>query len=245
MRGIVLAGGKGTRMKSFTDITNKHLAPVYSCLGATPMIFYPVNTLIKSGITNILIISSQEHSGKIIEYLGNGKKFGADFTYKIQNMNETPTGIAAALKIARDFTREEPFAVILGDNFYENSFSEELKDFETNNEKSCVFLKEVQDIHRFGCATVSNTGHVIEIIEKPISPKSNYAVTGMYLYENDVFSLAKKLLPSSRGELEISDINNNYAKEGSLSSITLKGFWSDMGTPESMIRTQQFLAEKK
>lgn len=241
MRGVILAGGFGTRMKNFTDVSNKHLAPVYSSIGAMPMIFYPIDTLLKSGITKILIISSQEHSGKIIEYLGDGKNLGVDFTYKIQNMKDTPSGIAAALKIAKDFTNNEPFAVILGDNFYEDSFSTVVKTFVKDKNPACIFLKEVEDIHRFGCATVNQNNEVTKIVEKPKNPESNLAVTGFYLYTNEVFKIADKLSPSKRGELEISDINNYFAEKGLLRSKTITGFWSDMGTPPSMIRTQNFI----
>lgn len=242
MRGVILAGGRGTRLQEFTIISNKHLAPLYSHQGATPIIYFPIKTLVNSGITEILIISSQEHSGDIIEYLGDGEAFGADFTYKIQDMNnpKKPVGIASALKIAKGYTGNENFAVVLGDNYYEQSFASQVKAFEATTSKACVFLKEVEDIERFGCATISD-GKVTKITEKPSHPESNLAVTGLYLYTPDVYNIAEKLKVSARGELEVTDINDFYSKNGDLSYEVLSGFWSDMGTPLSMIRTQNFV----
>lgn len=248
MRGVILAGGRGSRMAQFTAVSNKHLAPVYSAVGgATPMIYYPIRTLSKSGIKEILIISSQEHSGDIIEYLGDGDKFGVDFTYKIQDMDnpEKPVGIASALKIAESYTGDENFAVILGDNYYENTFAKEVQDFEDPwlrcSMAACVFLKEVEDVRRFGCATVDKEGRVTKIVEKPADPETNLAVTGLYLYTSQVYEVAETLKVSKRGELEISSINDYYAQEGKLISASLPGFWSDMGTPASMLHTQAFL----
>lgn len=240
MKGVILAGGTGTRMKPATFVMNKHLLPIYSDQGALPMIFYPINTLVKSGVTDILIISSKEHSGPIIQNLADGYSFGANFTYKIQDVNRVVMGIASALKLAKDFTDDEPFAVILGDNFYEDSFADEFFAF-TNSctLSSRIFVKEVPDPERFG---VYANG---EIIEKPKDPKSNLAVTGLYLYHPSVYEIAEKLTPSRRGELEITDVNQFYCQKNSMDITQVKGFWSDMGTPLSVQRTQEFIELSK
>ncbi|NBT57595.1 spore coat protein [bacterium] len=239
MKAVLLAGGKGTRLKPSTKIVNKHLLPVYSEQGAVPMIFYPISTLVRSGATEILIISSRDHSGSIIQNLGDGHDFGADFTYKIQDVNKVSLGIASALKLARNFTGDEPFAVILGDNFYEDSFEEQFHLFPQSCPRSArIFVKEVADPNRFG---VYSEGY---IEEKPESPKSNMAVTGLYLYHPGVYDIAEKLKPSGRGELEITDVNNAYCLSGAIDVSTIPGFWSDMGTPQSLKRTQDFIESK-
>lgn len=235
MKGIILAGGSGTRMKPATSVTNKHLLPIYSRDGAVPMITYPIRTLVSSGVREIMIISSREHSGSIIQNLGDGQDFGADFTYKIQDSAKVGMGIASALKLSEAFTGHEPFAVILGDNYYQDSFKDEFSSFQGSGMLARLFLKEVDDPERFGVY------HEGSIEEKPDYPKSNMAVTGLYLYTDDVYKVAKSLKPSSRGELEISDVNNHYCSIGMADTRTLKGFWSDMGTPSSAIRTQSFL----
>lgn len=236
MKAVLLAGGKGTRLKPSTKIVNKHLLPVYSDQGAVPMIFYPINTLVRSGVTEILIISSRDHSGSIIQNLGDGHEFGADFTYKIQDVNRVSLGIASALKLARGFTGDKPFAVILGDNFYEDSFKDQFHFFSQSCSKSArIFIKEVQDPERFG---VYSDG---EIVEKPENPKSQMAVTGLYLYHSDVYEIAENLKPSGRGELEITDVNNAYCRMGAMDTSQVAGFWSDMGTPASMKRTEEFI----
>lgn len=236
MKAVLLAGGKGTRLKPSTKIVNKHLLPVYSDQGAVPMIFYPISTLVRSGATEILIISSRDHSGSIIQNLGDGHDFGADFTYKIQDVNRVSLGIASALKLARGFTGDQPFAVILGDNFYEDSFGEQFNLFSDSCPRSArIFVKEVEDPHRFG---VYSDG---EIVEKPENPKSRMAVTGLYLYHSGVYEIAENLKPSGRGELEITDVNNAYCKSGAMDASGVNGFWSDMGTPGSMKRTQEFI----
>lgn len=237
MKGVILAGGTGSRMKPATFVTNKHLLPIYADQGAVPMIFYPINTLVSSGINDILIISSRDHSGPIIQNLGDGFSFGANFTYKIQDVTRVEMGIASALKLARDFTRNDPFAVILGDNFYEDSFGNEMMLFNNSCTKSArIFLKEVADPERFGVY------HEGKIEEKPTEPKSNMAVTGLYLYHPSVYEVAEKLIPSKRGELEITDVNQHYCEINAMDVSLVKGFWSDMGTPQSMQRTQEFVA---
>lgn len=236
MRGVILAGGTGTRLRPVTKITNKHLLPVYSKHGAIPMIFYPINTLVKSGIEDILIISSKEHAGHIIQNLSDGYDFGANFTYKIQDVNRVTMGIASALKLTKDFTKKEPFAVILGDNFYQDHFFEDFVFFKESCPASArIFLKEVEDPCRFGVYANGS------IEEKPKSPKSNLAVTGLYLYHSGVYDIIENLKPSSRGELEITDVNQFYCASNSMDTTLIKGFWSDMGTPQSMTRTQEFI----
>lgn len=239
MRGVILAGGYGTRMLPGTKVSNKHLLPVYSNEGAVPMIFYPIRTLVQSKIHDILIISSREHCGHIIENLSDGSCFEADFTYKIQDLKHVKLGIASALRLARNFTNDEDFAVILGDNFYEESFEKQFQQFSEQSQKAAIFLQEVADPHRFGVA-VRQDGK-LSIEEKPCDPKSNLAVTGLYLYTKEVYQVADTLVPSKRGELEITDINNYYCERGMMTVHNLNGFWSDMGTPASMLRTQEFL----
>lgn len=242
MRAVILAGGKGTRMSPCTKITNKHLLPVYSKEGAIPMIYYPLRTLVRSGIEDILIITSSEHCGHIIETLKDGHEFGANLSYKIQDHERVVLGIASALKIARNFTNDEPFAVILGDNYFEDNFKETFQNFEKSEFEATVFLKSVdeQEIRRFGCASIEEN-NVTKIVEKPISPESNWAVTGLYLYKSNVYKIAETLRPSNRGELEITDINNYFCQSGKLLAGFVHGFWSDMGTPESIKKTQNFL----
>lgn len=223
-------------MRPATAVTNKHLLPVYSSQGAIPMIFYPISTLVRSGAREILIISSKEHSGSIIQNLGDGFDFGARFSYKIQDVNRVEMGIASALKLARDFTDDSPFAVILGDNFFEDDFRREFEEFwGGHSEGAKIFLKPVADPERFGVY------HDGQIEEKPRSPKSNMAVTGLYLYTRGVYEMAEGLVPSKRGELEITDINQEYCEKGMMSIAHVQGFWSDMGTPSSMVRTQEFV----
>jgi glucose-1-phosphate thymidylyltransferase len=210
------------------------------------MIFYPINTLIRSGVEDILIISSKQHSGPIIENLGDGWNFEANFTYKVQDVAHVPLGIASALKLAKDFTRDEAFAVILGDNFYEDCFPEEFKHFEQMNYlEAAIFLKQVTDPKRFGVALVEESGPMtrVWIEEKPKEPKSNWAVTGLYLYKSLVYEIAEKFDVSARGELEITDINNHYCERGFIDVNYLNGFWGDMGVPESMAKTQRFIEQ--
>lgn len=256
MKGVILAGGKGTRLAPFTDVSNKHLAPIYTPNGAIPMIFYPIQTLIKSGITEILIISSQEHSGRIIEVLGDGDKFGCEFTYKIQDMNnpEKPVGIASALRLSQNFVGDSPFAVVLGDNYYQDTFDYEFKKFEKpiidkrisgQAPIASVFLKEVYDPERFGVATVTHNEDgsfdVSKIVEKPKEPESNYAVTGLYLYTPHVFTLVPQLEVSDRGELEITDINNWYVQNETMTAHQLRGYWHDAGTPTGVREIEEFI----
>lgn len=238
-RAILLCGGRGTRMDPSTQVHNKHLLPVYSEQGSVPMIIYPLNTLIRSGCKKILIVSSQEHAGDFVDFLGDGKKLGVEFTYKIQDHNDParPVGIASALNLAKDYVGSEKFAVHLGDNFYEDDFTYDFQNFEKNNDSHAhVFLKDVYDPQRFGVAVVNN-GKIVDIEEKPKAPKSKSAVTGLYLYTPHVFDIIKTLKPSDRGELEVSDINLWYAKNDTMTFTNVKGYWRDMGTPKSMRET--------
>ena len=243
-KAIILSGGLGSRMFPATMRTNKHLLPIYTNNGAYPMIYYPIRTLIESGLTDILVISSREHCGRIMETLSDGRYFGCDFSYKIQDTAHVHMGIASALKLAKNFTGDEKFAVILGDNFFENTFTVEMQQFSDGNTQACVFLKEVEDIKRFGCATIEN-GNVVKIVEKPEKPESNWAVTGLYLYTPDVYSIADTLVLSNRGELEVTDINTHYCSQGAVKAAFLDGYWSDMGTPPSIQRTETFIRDNE
>lgn len=227
-----MAGGTGSRLHPCTLVTNKHLLPVYN----KPMIFHPLEILRDMGINDILIVTGGESIGDFMKLLGSGEMFGVKLTYRIQ---DKPLGIAHALLLAEDFARGEKIVVILGDNIFEKV------DIDPNlikeDESAVVFLKEVDDAERFGVAVFDESGNVIEIEEKPKAPKSNYAVTGMYVYPPDVFTFIKALNPSDRGELEITDVNNFYIKNKCMKAIKLDGFWSDAGTFPSLMRASAFL----
>jgi glucose-1-phosphate thymidylyltransferase len=225
MKGIVLAGGTGSRLYPLTKVTNKHLLPVYN----QPMIFYPINTLIDAGITDILIVSGRGHAGHFLELLGSGSEWGARFTYEIQ---EEAGGIAQALGLAESWADDDPVCVILGDNIFEDSIRDGVTGFSSG---ARVFLKAVPDAHRFGVAEVQGD-RILSIEEKPKMPKSNLAVTGLYLYGRDVFPIIRTLKPSRRGELEITDVNNEYIRRKEMKFTVLPGYWSDAGTFESLLR---------
>lgn len=225
MKGVILAGGTGSRLYPLTKITNKHLLPVYD----KPMIYYPLQTLIDAGLDEIMIVSGRGHAGDFLELLGSGAEFGVHLTYEIQ---EEAGGIAQALGLAEDFADDDDVAVILGDNIFQDNVREAVQPFESG---AHVFLKEVPDANRFGVAEIAGD-HIVSIEEKPANPKSNYAVTGLYLYDNDVFEIISTLKPSGRGELEITDVNNEYVRQGAMSYSVLEGFWSDAGTFESLLR---------
>ncbi|MDP3729373.1 MAG: sugar phosphate nucleotidyltransferase [bacterium] len=220
MKGIILAGGTGARLRPLTNITNKHLIAVYD----RPMIDYPLQTLLKSGIRDILIVSGREHAGHFINYLGSGKDFDAQFTFRVQ---EQAGGIADALGLAESFTEGKSVAVILGDNFFEDIPKEEIDNFNTGSK---IFLKSVDHPEHFGIATMSTANNkILHLEEKPINSPTNLAITGFYLFDNSVFSKIKHLVPSKRGELEITDVLKSYLGEGSLHSTVLSRFWGDMG----------------
>ena len=227
MKGIILAGGTGSRLYPLTKVTNKHLLPVYD----RPMIYYPLQTLLTAGIKDIMIVSGRGHAGHFLELLGSGADFDARFTYEIQ---DEAGGIAQALALAEDFADEEDVAVILGDNIFQDNVKDTIQSFRSG---AHIFLKPVPDAARFGVAEVDkDSGCVRCIEEKPDVPKSDYAVTGLYIYNNDVFDIIKTLRPSGRGELEITDVNNEYIRQGTMGYSVLDGYWSDAGTFGSLLR---------
>lgn len=238
MKGVILAGGLGTRLYPLTHATNKHLLPVFD----KPMIYYPVQTLINSGISEILVVVGGPHAGDFIRVLQNGKDFGiAHLEYAYQDSGDG--GIADALSLAEDFADSSSLTVILGDNCTDADISLQVKSFKDG---ALIFLQEVKDPERFGIAELDpkDKGKVISIVEKPKKPKSNLAVTGVYIYDNQVFTFIKQLKPSARGQLEITDVNNLYIKEGKLRWAKLEGFWSDAGTFDSLYRTGVYWARK-
>jgi glucose-1-phosphate thymidylyltransferase len=226
MKGVILAGGQGTRLQPLTNVLNKHLLPV----GPVPMIYYPIQRLVEAGIKDILIITGPEDIGSIANQLGSGKEWGAKFTFKVQ---DTPGGIAHAVSFAEDFVNGESMVVILGDNLFSDSLSPYIKNFLSERKEAKLFLKRVEDPERFGVAVLNN-GEVTEVIEKPKSYKSDLAVTGIYMYTPEVFKIIKNLSPSGRGELEITDVNNQFIKEKKVSAEILEGEWIDAGTRESL-----------
>ncbi len=237
MKGVILAGGNGTRLHPLTLVTNKHLLPVYK----KPMIYWPIETLAKCGIKNILIISGRGHAGHFVNLLGSGKRLGVNLSYEVQ---ETAGGIAHALAIAEDFADNGKIAVILGDNVFMDAkeLRQGVMDFRKQKSGAKIFLKPVPDANRFGVAEIKGS-KVVRIEEKPKHPKSNLAVTGMYLYDSEVFDAIKKLKPSARGELEITDVNNWYLKKSLLTYHTLQSEWTDAGTFDSLLRANNLVAE--
>ena len=239
IKGVILAGGTGSRMYPCTKVTNKHLLPVYN----KPMIYYPLNTLINAGIKDILIVSGIEHAGDFLKLLGSGKEFGVRLTYEIQ---DEAAGIAQALSLAEDFVDNDRVVAILGDNIFEDKIKMHILKFLNSHYSAKIFLKRLPDANRFGVAELKND-KIVDIEEKPKNPKSNYAVTGIYMYDNSIFDVIRKLKPSNRGEYEITDVNNDYIKRGQMSYAILKGFWSDAGTFDSLFRASDLIMklEKK
>lgn len=223
MKGIVLAGGTGSRLYPLTKVTNKHLLPV----GNKPMIYYPIEKLTGAGIEEILIVTGTEHMGDVVNLLGSGKDFGCRFTYKVQ---DEAGGIAQALGLAENFCGSEPMTVILGDNIFETGLSKALANYDGSGAQ--ILIKQVEDPERFGVAELEGD-RIIGIEEKPDRPKSEFAVTGIYMYDAQVFDLIRNLEPSDRGELEITDVNNHYIENGAMKYSILDGWWTDAGTPES------------
>ena len=238
LKGIVLAGGLGTRLSPLTDVTNKHLLPVYR----KPMVFYPIEKLVQAGVDEVMVVTGGPHAGHFLKVLENGKRFGLrEMHYAYQ---EGEGGIAAALALTEHFAGGDRVCVILGDNIFSDELGPGVKRFMEQPEGARIFLKEVKDPQRFGVAEVS--GDRVEAIqEKPSIPRSNLAVTGIYMYGNDVFSIVKDLKPSGRGELEITDVNNAYIRKGTLRWEELGGWWSDAGTFESLLRAGRLVAETK
>ena len=229
MKGIVLAGGTGSRLLPLTKVTNKHLLPIYD----KPMIYYPIETLVTAGIQDLLVVTGGRNAGDFLRLLGNGKEFGLKhINYAYQ---EGEGGIAEALALAEHFAEHSKICVVLGDNIIEGSITEAVREFEQQTRGAKVLLKQVQDAERFGVAEI-NGNRIVSIEEKPAKPKSNYAVTGVYMYDETVFDKTRTLKPSARGELEITDVNNAYIQEGSMTFDYLEGWWTDAGTFESLLR---------
>jgi glucose-1-phosphate thymidylyltransferase len=226
MKGIILAGGTGSRLFPLTKVTNKHLLPV----GRKPMIYHPIEKLTEAGIEEILIVTGVEHMGDIVTLLGSGKAFQCRFTYKVQ---EEAGGIAQALGLAENFVGQEKMVIILGDNIFQDKLTPFVKKFDKQGKGAKVLVKEVSDPQRFGVAELKGD-KVVSIEEKPKKPKSNLAVTGIYFYDHEVFKIVRELKPSGRGEMEITDVNNAYLKRGALTYDILSGWWSDAGTFESL-----------
>jgi glucose-1-phosphate thymidylyltransferase len=235
MKGVVLAGGTGSRLFPLTKITNKHLLPIYD----KPMIYYPIQTLVGAGIREILIVTGGRNSGDFLRLLVNGKEFGLkhlDYTYQ-----EGEGGIADALALAEHFADGGRICVILGDNIIEGSIRDAAQDFQKQPSGAKILLKQVADAERFGVAEIRD-GRIAGIEEKPKRPKSNYAVTGIYMYDETVFDKVRTLVPSGRGELEITDVNNAYIQEGSMTYAHLEGWWTDAGTFDSLLRAGNLVA---
>lgn len=238
MKGVILAGGKGTRLFPLTKITNKHLLPIYDA----PMIYYPIQTLVSAGLRDILIVTGGNYAGDFLQLLGNGRQFGLsslNYTYQ-----EGESGIADALSLAEHFADGESICVVLGDNIIESGIEEAVASFRKQETGAKILLKEVHDPERFGVAEVRG-GHVVRIEEKPKQPRSNYAVTGIYMYDASVFSKIKTLEPSARGELEITDVNNAYIREGTMTFSYLDGWWTDAGTFDSLLRASNLVSQSR
>jgi len=236
MKGVILAGGLGTRLHPLTKITNKHLLPVHD----KPMIYYPIQTLINAGIQDILIVTGGNNAGDFLRLLGNGKEFGlkhVNYTYQ-----EGEGGIAAALRLAEYFADGEKICVVLGDNIIEKNICHAVQSFTQQPDGAKILLKEVPDPHRFGVPIIEN-GRIIAIEEKPKAPRSQFAVVGVYMYDPDVFRIIQTLKPSARGELEITDVNNEYIRRGNLAYDILDGWWTDAGTFESLLRASNLVAQ--
>jgi len=237
MKGVVLAGGYGTRLMPLTRVTNKHLLPVYN----KPMVYYPIECLANAGIKDIMVVTGGNKAGDFLELLGNGKEFGlGELHYTYQ---DGAGGIAEALGLTRDFIDGDKVVVILGDNIIQNNIRPAVADFFTRPEGAKIIMKEVPDPERFGVAEVDDKGTVLSIEEKPENPKSNYAVIGIYMFDGKVFDIIDNLKPSGRGELEITDVNNAYIQQCTMTSEVLEGWWTDAGTLESLHRATMLVAE--
>lgn len=234
MKGIILAGGKGTRLLPLTAITNKHLLPVYN----KPMVLYPLETLKSLGINEILLVAGGEHIGAFADFLGDGSKYGVKLTYKVQ---QEAGGIAQALSLAEDFASGEEISVILGDNIFEHIEKGTQIVSTVDKKQASLFIKKVLNPNRFG-VPIFDAGKIVDIEEKPKNPKSEFAVTGFYKYPVDVFEIIKTLKPSQRGELEITDVNRYYVRAGRCAVYEVSGFWSDAGTPDSLLSAAQWAA---
>jgi glucose-1-phosphate thymidylyltransferase len=236
MKGVILAGGLGTRLYPLTKVTNKHLLPVYD----KPMIYYPIQSLINAGVDDILIVTGGNNAGDFLKLLGNGKEFGLkhiNYTYQ-----EGEGGIAEALRLAEFFASGEKICVVLGDNIIEKNIRRAVENFRRQKKGAKILLKEVPDPQRFGVAELKGD-RIARIEEKPKKPRSRYAVIGIYLFDQEVFNFIRTLKPSDRGELEITDVNNRYIEKGLMTWDILEGWWTDAGTFESLLRANQLVAE--
>lgn len=231
MKGVILAGGTGSRLYPLTRVTNKHLLPV----GHMPMIYYPINKLRRAGINNIMIVTGVEHMGSIVGSLGSGREFGCEFTFRVQ---DEAGGIAQALSLAEDFACGDQIAVILGDNVFQDDIGPFAERFRQQGRGARLVLKEVEDPERFGVAEVQGS-KIVRIEEKPAAPKSKHAVTGIYFYDGEVFNIIKTLRPSARGEFEITDVNNAYIADSTMEFEMLQGWWTDAGTFSSLGRANE------
>ncbi len=234
MRGIILSGGSATRLRPCTKVTSKQLLPIYN----RPMIYYPLNTLIKAGIKDIMIIVAPERAGDYLNLLGSGRQFGVNFTYEVQ---DKPRGLAEAFIIGEDFIGDDNVTMILGDNIFEDDFSQDIINFKHGGK---VFAKEVKDPERFGVVEVDSQMRALSIEEKPQAPKSNLALTGLYIYDNRVVEAAKEVQPSARGELEIVDLHNWYLERNELEVAMVNGAWIDAGTFDSLLEAQNLAKER-
>jgi glucose-1-phosphate thymidylyltransferase len=236
MKGVILAGGLGSRLHPLTKITNKHLLPIHD----QPMIYYPIQTLINAGIDDIMIVTGGNSAGDFLKLLGNGKDFGLkhlNYTYQ-----EGEGGIADALSLVEHFADDDPICVVLGDNIIEKNIRSAADEYRSQGGGAKIILKEVHDPQRFGVPEL-DFSKVVRIDEKPSEPRSNFAVIGVYFYDNSVFDVIKTLVPSDRGELEITDVNNHYIEQGTMSWNELDGWWTDAGTFESLLRASNLVAE--
>jgi len=236
MKGVVLAGGLGSRLFPLTKITNKHLLPVYD----KPMIYYPIETLINAGIKDIMIVTGGNYAGHFLQLLGNGRNFGLeDLNYTYQ---QGEGGIADALSLVEHFADDEPVCVVLGDNIIEGNIRKAAEDYRRQGHGAKILLKKVHDPQRFGVPEIDGE-RVVQIEEKPKNPKSDYAVIGIYFFDNTVFDVIKTLKPSDRGELEITDVNNHFINEGTMTWNELEGWWTDAGTFESLLYASNLVAK--
>ena len=238
MKGIILAGGLGSRLRPLTKVTNKHLLPIYD----KPMIYYPIETLCRAGIKDIMIVTGGNSAGEFLRLLGNGHEFGLkDIYYTYQ---EGEGGIADALRLCEHFAEGQRIVVVLGDNIIQDDIRPYVRKFEEQQSGARLLLKEVEDPQRFGCPELDGE-HILRIEEKPLEPKSSYAVTGLYMYDRRVFDFCRDLKPSARGELEITDVNNAYIAQGDLYYDVLDGWWTDAGQFESLFHANQLVAASR
>ncbi len=235
MKGIILAGGSATRLRPLTKITSKQLLPVYD----KPMIFYPIETLARAGIKEMLIIVAPQYAGHFLNLLGSGKDLGLKFSYEVQ---EEPKGLADAFIVGENFIGSDPVTMILGDNIFEHDFASDIQEFKQG---ARIFAKEVHDPERFGVVEFDEKFKVLSIVEKPEHPKSNFAAVGIYIYDNRVIKFAKELQPSERGEIEIVDLHNKYLEKGELDVRIIEGMWEDAGTFDSLLRVSNFMEARK